>query len=191
MAKVPQLKASVVIASTDFIRRELGDAALQSILRSFDSHDIADPKLLPSDWVRETAYRDLLVATRRYLESAAPQKKPKDFLFQLGRYMAHDGINKYYKPLIRMFDMKFMLTKSAHLWGVMHTHGSVKAEPIGNTGAYIYLMDFPAPCKETCCMLTGYLYAIGELSKAKMKRVEELECVTEGARRCKYIGEWS
>ena len=34
------------------------------------------------------------------------------------------------------------------------------------------------------------MYAIGELTKAQMIRVEELECVLEGAKRCKYIGEW-
>lgn len=58
---------------------------------------------------------------------------------------------------------------SALLWGVMHTHGPVKAEPTGKT---------------------GYMYAIGELSKARMKRVEDTECVTEGAKRCKLTGEW-
>jgi predicted hydrocarbon binding protein len=190
MAKEPQLKASVVSASMEFIRKELGEPALQSILHGFDSQEIAGGHVLPSDWLPERTYRDLVVATRRYLESTVPQKKPRDFLFQMGRYMANDGINKYYKPLIKMFDMNFMLTKSALLWGVMHTHGSVKAEPIGKTGAYIYFSDFPAPCKETCWMLAGYMYAIGELSKARMVRVEELECVTEGAKRCKYIGEW-
>ncbi len=190
MGKEPQLKASVVTESMEFIRKDLGAPALQSILGSFDSGAIAGRKLLPSDWLPERTYRDLLVATRRHLESAAPQKKPGDFLFQMGKFMAHDGINKYYKPLIRMFDMNFMLTQSAHLWGVMHSHGSVKAEPIGKTGAYVYFIDFPAPCKELCWMLAGYMYAIGELSKARMVRVEELECVTEGAARCKFVGEW-
>ncbi len=189
MAKEPQLKASVVMASVEFIRKELGEPALQSIPGSFDSKEISSNRL-PSDWLPQKTYRDLLVATHRYPNSAAPQKKPKEFLFQMGRFMANDGINKYYKSLIRHFDMNFMLTKSALLWGVMHTHGSVKAEPIGKTGAYIYPDDFPAPCKETCCMLAGYMYAIGELSKVTMVRVEELECVTEGAKRCKFIGEW-
>ncbi len=38
--------------------------------------------------------------------------------------------------------------------------------------------------------MCGYMYVVGELTRAKMVRVEELECVTEGARRCRFIGEW-
>ena len=52
------------------------------------------------------------------------------------------------------------------------------------------MTDFPAPCKEFCYSLSGYMWAVAELTKAKMVRLEELECVTEGAKRCKFIGEW-
>ncbi len=108
----------------------------------------------------------------------------------MGRFAGTEGVNKYYKSLIRMFDTKFMLARSTFIWGLTHTHGSVKAEAIGKTGAYVYVSDFPTPCKEFCHSMAGYMYAIGELTKAQMIRVEELECVLEGAKRCKYIGEW-
>ena len=53
----------------------------------------------------------------------------------MGKFLANDGINKYYKSLIRMFDTKFMLTKSPHIWGLIHSHGTVSMEPITDTGA--------------------------------------------------------
>lgn len=173
-----------------FITANLGEAALKSILGAFDSSELTGKRLLPSDWVPERTYRDLLVATSRYLQSSAPQHKPKEFFFEMGRFAANDGINKYYKSLIRMFDTQFMLTKSPLLWGVMHSHGSLKVEPIGKTGAYVYITDYPTPCKEFCYSMAGYMYKVAELTKAQITRVEELECVTEGAKRCKFIGEW-
>jgi hypothetical protein len=189
LEKTAQLKASVVNSAMSYTSRSLGDPALKSILASFDSKAISR-KRLPSDWVPEKTYRDYLVATRRYLESSAPEKRPKDFFFDMGKSIAGEGINKYYKSLIKMFDMTFMLTKSPMIWGVTHSHGSLTVEPMGKTGAYVYLTDFPAPSKEFCTTMCGYMYVVGELTRAKMVRVEELECVTEGARRCRFIGEW-
>lgn len=190
MAKEPQLKASVVNPGMSFISSTLGEDALKTILASFDSKEIADRKLLPSDWVTERTYRDLLVATRRYLESTPHQKTPRDFFFEMGKFAGSEGVSKYYKSLIRMFDTKFMLTRSTFIWGLTHSHGSVKVEAIGKNGAYVYVHDFPVPSKEFCYTMCGYMYTIGELTKADMIRVEELECVTEGAGRCKFIGEW-
>jgi hypothetical protein len=190
MAKEPQVKASIVNSAMLFVSQSLGDPALKNILAAFDSKAFSGGRLLPSDWVAEKTYRDFLIATRQYVESTAGAQKPKDFLFEMGRFTADDGINKYYKSLIRMFDTKFMLTKSPLLWGVMHTHGSLKVEPIGKTGAYVYISDYPAPCKEFCYTMVGYMYKVAELTKAQIVRVEELECVTQGAKRCKYVGEW-
>jgi hypothetical protein len=190
MAKEPRLKASVVNPGMSFIRTSVGEAGLKSILHSFDSKELTGKTLLPSDWVTEETYRNLLVATRRYLESTPAAEKPKEFFFEMGRFAGNEGINKYYKSLIRMFDTKFMLSRSTFIWGLTHTHGSVKVEPIGKTGTYVYVNDFPVPSKEFCYTMAGYMYTIGELTKAQMVRVEELECVTEGAKRCKFIGEW-
>jgi hypothetical protein len=188
--KEPRTKATGVTAAMSFISTSLGEPALSKILASFDSKEIAGKRLLPSDWVSEKTYRDLLVATSKYLQSTPGQKQPKEFFFEMGRFEAIDGINKYYKSLIRMFDTKFMLSRSPLLWGVMHSHGSVKVEAISKTSAYVYVSDYPAPCKEFCYDLAGYMWAIGELTKAQMIRVDELECVTEGAKRCRFIGEW-
>jgi len=190
LSKEPQVKATIVNPAISFITAKLGESALKSILASFDSHEISGKRLLPSDWLLETTYRDLLVATSRYLESTPGAKKPKEFFFEMGRFAATEGVNRYYKSLVRMFDTRFMLNRSPLLWGVMHSHGSLKVEGIGKTGAYVYLTDFPAPCKEFCHSLAGYMYAVGELTKAEMVRVEEVECVLDGARHCKYIGQW-
>ena len=38
--------------------------------------------------------------------------------------------------------------------------------------------------------MAGYMYKVAELTKAQVVRVEEVECVMEGANRCKYVGEW-
>lgn len=190
MSKQPRLKASLVTSGMSCISQSLGEAALKAILADFDSSDISGRRLLPSDWVIENTYRDLLLATTRRLQSTPGAKKPTDFFFGMGRYAANDGISKYYKSLIRMFHTKFMLSRSPLLWGVMHTHGSLKVEPVGKTGACVYIADLPAPCKEFCYTMEGYMYAVAELTKAKVIRIEEVECVMEGAKRCKYVGEW-
>lgn len=190
MAKEPQLKASIVNSAMSFVAQSLGEPALKTILASFDSKAISTKRLLPSAWVPENTYRDFLVATGRHLESMAGDKKPREYFFEMGRFTANDGINKYYKSLIRMFDTSFMLTKSPLLWGVMHTHGSLQVEAVGKTGAYVYISDYPAPCKEFCHTMSGYMYKVAELTKADIIRVEEVECVMEGAKRCKYVGKW-
>ena len=190
MPKEPHLKASIVNSAMSFVSQSLGEPALKNILAVLDSEAISAKRLLPSNWVPEKTYRNFLVSTGRYLESTARDNKPKEFFFEMGRFTANDGINKYYKSLIRMFDTKFMLTRSPLLWGVMHTHGSLKVEPIGKTGAYVYISDYPAPCKEFCYTMAGYMHKVAELTKAQITRVEELECVMEGAKRCKYVGEW-
>ena len=190
MPKEPHLKASIVNSAMSFVSQSLGEPALKNILAVFDSEAISAKRLLPSNWVPEKTYRNFLVPTGQYLESTARDKKPKEFFFEMVRLTANDGINKYYKSLIRMFDTKFMLTRSPLLWGVMHTHGSLKVEPIGKTGACVYISDYPAPCKEFCYTMAGYMHKVAELTKAQITRVEELECVMEGARRCKYVGEW-
>ena len=150
----------IVNSAISFVSQSPGEAALKNILAGFDSEAISAKRLLPSDWVPEKTYRNFLVPTGQYLESTARDKKPKEFFFEMGRFTANDGINKYYKSLIRMFDTKFMLTRSPLPWGVMHTHGSLKVEPIGKTGAYVYISHYPAPCKEFCYTI-GRIYAQG------------------------------
>ncbi|MBN1425188.1 4-vinyl reductase [Candidatus Fermentibacteria bacterium] len=190
MAKEPRIKASILNSAMVFVSQSLGEPAITSILTSFDSQELSGKRLLPSDWISEQTYRDFLLATAKYLASSSNNKKPREFFFEMGRFTATDGINKYYKSLIRMFDTKFMLTRSPLLWGIMHTHGSLKVEPVGKTEACVYIADLPAPCKEFCYTMEGYMYAVAELTKAKVIRVEEVECVMEGAKRCKYVGEW-
>lgn len=190
MEKEPRTKGAGVNFAMSFISTNLGEAALKTILASFDSSEITGRRLLPSEWVSEKPYHDLFVATGNYLRSTPGQRQVKEFFFEMGRREAIDGVNKYYKSMIRMFDTKFMLTRSPLLWGMAHSHGSLKVEPIGKTSAYVYVIDYPTPCKEFCHNLAGYMWAVGELTKAQMTRVEELECVTEGAKRCKFIGEW-
>jgi hypothetical protein len=63
MEKEPRFKASVMTSTLAFISKELGEPALQSILASFDSKEIAGKQFLPSDWLPERVHRDLLVAT--------------------------------------------------------------------------------------------------------------------------------
>jgi hypothetical protein len=108
MPKEPQLKASIVNSAMLFASQSLGEPAFKTILAGFDSQAISSKRLLPSEWVAEKTYRDFLVATHQYLESTAADQKPKEFFFEMGRFTANDGINKYYKSLIRMFDTKFM-----------------------------------------------------------------------------------
>jgi predicted hydrocarbon binding protein len=190
LEKEPSTKGSSLISAMSFISTNLGEPALKSILASFDSRLISGRKLLPSESIPETTYRDLLVAAGKYLQTAPGHRSPKEFFFEMGRFEAHDGINKYYKTLIKRFDTKFMLTKSPLLWRMTHSHGSVKVEAQGKTGAIIYISDYPAPCQEFCYNLAGYMWAVGELTNADMVRVEEVECVTRGAARCKFAGEW-
>lgn len=71
MAKEPQFKASVMVSTPEFISSQLGESALQDILGSFDSKEIAGRILLPSDWVLERTHRDLLIATHKYLQTKA------------------------------------------------------------------------------------------------------------------------
>ncbi len=191
MGKEPEVKANLVTATMAFISSTLGEPALNSILATLTTRELSSGKsLLPSDRILERTYRDLLVGAGKCLSSAPGARKPKDYFFEMGKYLANDGINKYYKSLIRMFDTKFMLTKSPHIWGLIHSHGSLTVEPISSTSCYVYIADYPAPCKEFCYMMAGYMWAVAEMTKAEALRIDELECVNQGARRCKFVGEW-
>ncbi len=191
MGKEPEVKASLANATMTFITNTLGEQALQSILASMDSRGLTSPRgLLPSDRVPERAYRDLLVGAGKCLASSPRSRQPKDYFFEMGRYLANDGINKYYRSLIRMFDTSFMMTKSPHLWGVIHSHGSLTVEPITDCSCHVYITDYPTPCQEFCYMMMGYMWAVAEMTKAEGLRIEELECVNRGASRCKFVGEW-
>lgn len=190
MEKEPCTKGTSLISSMSFISANLGEPALKTILASFDSRLISGRKLLPSESIPETTYRDLLVAAGKHLQTMPGHKAPKEFFFEMGRFEAHDGINKYYKTLIKRFDTNFMLTKSPLLWRMTHSHGSVKVEAMGKNGACVYIIDYPAPCREFCYNLAGYMWAVGELTRADMIRVDEVECVTQGAGRCKFVAEW-
>ncbi len=191
MGREPEVKANLAIATMAFITNTLGEAALKTILATMDARELNRAKgLLPSDRILERTYRDLLVGAGRLLASTPGSRKPKDYFFEMGKYLANDGVNKYYKSLIRMFDTKFMLTKSPHIWGLIHSHGSLIVEPLGSTSCYVYITDYAAPCKEFCYMMRGYMWAVAEMTRAQGLRIDEMECVNEGARRCKFFGEW-
>lgn len=190
MDKEARFKASVMTSTLDFVSRELGGPALQGILGSFDSSQIAGKKLLPSDWVLQKTYHDFLQATHRYLQSAAPPRNEEQFLFQMGKYIAQDSIAKYYKSLIRVLDTKFLLTQTPRIWGVIHTHGKIRVEPVGKTGAEIYITDFPSPSRQWCGMVIGFIHGVIELTRARDIKVEQVECVMNGAKHCHFHAEW-
>ena len=191
MADEPRVKVTLVTSTMTYIRNTLGEPALRGILATMDSKELtAERGLLPSDRVLERTYHDLLVGAGKALASTPGSRPPKEYFFEMGRFLAKDGVNKYYQSLIRMFDIKFMLTKSPHIWGLVHSHGMVKIEPVGKNGVYVYIVDYPWPCKEFCYMMRGYIWAVGELTKAEILGLEEQECVMEGAKWCKYFGRW-
>lgn len=192
MAKEPDVKANLVSAAMVFISGTLGEAALDSILASMGSSPLSSGKrLLPSDRVPEGVFRDLLVGAARRLATTPGSRNPRDYFFEMGKHLANDGINKYYKSLIRVFDTKFMLTKSPHIWGLIHSHGTLTVEPLTGTKCHVYIADYPAPCREFCYMMRGYFWAVAEMTKASGVQIEELECVNLGAKRCKFYGEWN
>lgn len=191
MAEGPKVKATMVTSIMTFISNTLGEQALQGILATIDARDLpARRGLLPSDRVPEKVCHDLLVGAGRALAATPGSRKPKEYFFEMGRFLAKDMINKYYRSLISIFDIKFMLTKSPHIWGLVHSHGVVKIEPVGQNGVNVYIVDYPYPCKEFCYMMRGYIWAVGELTKAEVLGLEERECVTEGAKACKFFGQW-
>lgn len=190
MDKQPRFKASVMTSTLVFISRELGEPALQSILGSFDSRDIAGKKLLPSDWLPQSTYRDILLATHKYLGSLPAPRNEDRFLFDMGQYIAQDSVNKYYKSLVRVLDTKFLLTQTPRIWKIVHTHGKIQVEPSGKTGADVYISEFPMPSREWCTMVTGFIYGVIELTKAKDIKVEQVECVLNGAKHCHFHAEW-
>ena len=85
LAKDPQVKATIVTSAMSFITANLGEPALKAILASFDSSEISGKRLLPSDWLLETTYRNLLVATTRYLESTSSPKETQGVLLRDGQ----------------------------------------------------------------------------------------------------------
>lgn len=191
MAEEPKVKATMVTSMMTFITNTLGEPALQGILATVNARDLpARHGLLPSDRVPEKVCHDLLVGAGKALAATPGSRKPREYFFEMGRFLAKDMINKYYRPLISIFDIKFMLTKSPHIWSLVHSHGVVKIEPVGNNGVNVYIIDYPLPCKEFCYMMRGYIWAVGELTKAEVLGLEEQECVTEGARCCKFFGQW-
>ena len=191
MGKDPEVKASLATATMAFIASTLGEPALKNVLAGLDSQDLSSVRgLLPSDRIPERTYHDLLVGAGRCLAATPGSRKPKDYFFEMGKHLANDGINKYYKSLIRVFDTKFMLTKSPHIWGLIHSHGTLTVEPLTGTKCHVYIADYPAPCREFCYMMRGYFWAVAEMTKASGVQIEELECVNLGAKRCKFYGEW-
>ncbi len=190
MDKEPRFKASVMTSTLAFMGKELGDPAVQSILGSFDSREIAGKTLLPSDWLPQSVYRDLLSATHKYVDSLAGSRNLDQFLFEMGRYIARDSVNKYYKSLIRVLDTKFLVTQTPRLWKIVHNHGDIKVEPSGKTGAEIYISEFAMPSREWCTMVNGFIYGVIELTKAKDISVKQVECVMSGARHCRFHAEW-
>lgn len=191
MADEPKVKATMVTSIMTFVNNTLGEPALQGILSTIDARDLpARRGLLPSDRVPEKVCHDLLVGAGKALAATPGSRKPKEYFFEMGRFLAKDMISKYYRSLISIFDIKFMLTKSPHIWGLVHSHGVVKIEPVGKNGVNVYIVDYPWPCKEFCYMMRGYIWAVGELTKAEVLGLEEQECVSEGAKWCKFFGQW-
>lgn len=191
MADEPKVKVTLVTSTMTFIGNTLGEPALKSILATLDNKELSARRgLLPSDRMPERLYHDLLVGAGKALAATPGSRKPKEYFFEMGRFLAKDMVNKYYRSLIRLFDMKFMMTQSPRIWGLVHSHGVVKIEPVGKNGVIVYIIDYPYPCKEFCYMMRGYIWAVGELTNAEVLRLEEQECVIEGAKACKYFGQW-
>ncbi len=191
MADEPRVKVTLVNSTMAFIGKTLGEPVLQAILATIDNKDLAARRgLLPSDRVPERIYHDLLVGAGKALAATPGSRKPGEYFFEMGRFLAKDMISKYYKSLISLFDIKFMLTQSPRIWGLVHSHGTVKVEPVGKNGVNVYIVNYPFPCKEFCHMMRGYIWGVGEMTKAEVLGLEEQECVMDGGKACKYFGQW-
>jgi hypothetical protein len=161
-----------------------GRAALRSRV-SEEAARILDGPVLPIAWY---PFRVLVESDRAI--AALAGREEKSTVVELGRHSARLNLATGYRFYNKSQPHEFFAAVT-RMHPQYQDFGREEYRATGPTSCRIMLLDYACYSKIYCWSALGYYEQAAELQGGRDARVEETECVCEGAPRCSFDLRWS
>ena len=165
-------KGSILIATLEFLEREMTRQQLDEILATVDRGRAmtARNKILPTTRVPI----DLL---NRLITTAATMKREpvEKFARRAGHYAANSSLKGVYRMFARLISPDTSVMRIAALWPSIYDRGKMVATRGPGNAATVKVVDFKFE-RPTCERIHGWLECIVEIGGRPNRRVEQTQC---------------
>jgi hypothetical protein len=185
MSKDVNVKATPVIALSEFVRKELTPSQFESVISGLPPEErrFFTEKLLAQDTVPLQAVNRFTRLAAEARGESAPQ-----FAHRAGRYGAEAGLKTVYKFIMSLLSLQSVFKTAPLMWKRVYDGGELHVEPRDDS-ATITLRDFPSD-PAGCGRITGWFELIGEKAGAKELQTTHPVCMSEGAEVCRWEFTW-
>ncbi|MCP4652656.1 MAG: hypothetical protein GY858_04655 [Candidatus Omnitrophica bacterium] len=181
------VKGNQIKITIDFLKENFGDNALDKLFVHMDQRikRILSRPILDISRIPETAFSQLIVTAEKVFGS-----KNYRLSRDIGHYLAHKSVPKFYQIFIKLGDPFFVIKRSQSFWKTIHNTGTLVFEATGPNSTTGQFKDFACPQKEFCSLLLGYFGAVCEMCGYTPISVVETKCICEGDDFCEFAISW-
>lgn len=181
------VKGHHIVFARQYLTETFGPEAFKETITQMDTPEQNSlSKIITSvSWIPEEVYVKFLVAADKLFG-----KGDFDLCRQIGYYLGKKTVPTLYKFFIKFGDPSFAIRRSTQFWQQLHNNGRLEIISGGPSSVTARLIDKTFPHKAFCASLIGYCQGILELSGAKNISIHEIQCASEGASHCEYVGNW-
>jgi predicted hydrocarbon binding protein len=181
------VKGHHIVLAKKYLINRFGPQAFEKIITQINppEREILSKIITSVSWIPEDVYITFLVTADKIFG-----KGDFELCRQIGYYLGKETVPRLYKFFIKFGDPSFAIRRSTQFWKQLHNNGRLEIIPSGPTAVTARLIDKAFPHKAFCASLIGYCQGVLELSGAKNISIDEIQCASEGASHCEYVGKW-
>ena len=180
-----RVKGAMVRAHLQFVREELGEAALAATLKELPAAVASEVQgLLATTWC---AFESLVVLDRTIARVA--RRDERALMQELGRYSARVNLSTIYRAFHRD-DIHEFFRNSAMLHRQFQDFGTAEYEHLGPSHARISVRDAVCYSPTYCASEAGYLEQVIAAHGGKAATVVESACQCANDDRCTFELRW-
>ena len=182
IARVPNVRASLILARLDWVRKNHGEASIAKVLSAMGKTqaNAVRAAVMPSLWVPFDAFLSFTesidgVLGRGDLELVRP----------LARYAARVNLPTLYKIFYKVGSLDYILSKAAAVWSAHYDSGTASTSTIKH-GHRFRVERWAMPHKIHCLTIQGWAEETGVLVGVKLQAVRHSVCRLHGADACEF-----
>lgn len=181
------VKGNQIKIAKEFILQKFGADAVDRVLRHLDekSKQVVSKRNLDAGREPEEAFMAYVAAVEK-----AFGKGDYQLCREMGIYLAKESMPKFYRIFMKLGDPLFIIKRASQVWSQIHNTGRLEVAAVSEKSASARLIDFKFSNKAFCAMLQGFFQGTLELCGSGNIFMREVNCITEGAEFCEFIGSW-
>jgi hypothetical protein len=182
LPRIPKVRASLILARIDWIKKNHGDEAVERVLASMVDSQVREIRsaVTPSLWVPF----DVFIAFVETIDQVLG-RGDMGLVRPLARHSARVNLPTIYRIFYKIGSVEFIMGKAAAVWSAHYDSGSASSHPVKG-GLRIRVENLAMPHAVHCQTVLGWAEETAVMTGQRLLGSREVTCRLRGGDVCEF-----